>query len=103
MATWQTSVYLGSEGNEGCANGLGYDVVKSMASPFLQKQRHTYFDNFFTGIGIMDYLLAQSTYARGTVQVNRKGLLPCAKKKLKQGEMVESERGHLLFTKWRDK
>ena len=97
------SVYLGSEGNEGHTNGLSYDVVKSMASPFLHKHRHAYFDNFFTGIGIMDYLLAQNTYACGTVQVKRKGLPPCVKKKLKQGEIVKAQRGHLLFTKWHDK
>jgi len=57
------SVYLGSKRNEGRKNGLGYDVVKSMASPFLHKHKHTCFDNFFTGIGIMDYLLAQNSYA----------------------------------------
>ena len=96
-------VYLGSERNEGRKNSLSYDVVKSMASPFLHKHRHTYFDNFFTGIGIMDYLLARNTYACGTVWVNRKGLLPCVKKKLKQGEMVKDQHGHLLFTKWHDK
>ena len=97
------SVNLGSKGNEGCTNGLGYDVVKSMASPFLHKHRHAYFDNFFTGIGIMDYLLAQNTYACGTVRVNRKGLPPCVKKKLKQREIVKAQRGHLLFTKWHNK
>lgn len=97
------SVYLGSKGNEGRTNGLSYNVVKSMASPFLHKHRHAYFDNFFTGIGIMDYLLAQNTYACGTVRVNKKGLPPCVKKKLKQGEIVKAQCGHLLFTKWHDK
>ena len=62
-----------------------------------------FFDNFFTGTGLMDYLLAQNTYASGTVRVNRKDLPPCAKRKLKQGEMVRAQRGHLLFTKWHDK
>ena len=97
------SVYLGSEGNEGRANGLGFNVVTSMAHPFFNKHRHIYFDNFFTGTVLMDYLLARDTYACGAVRVNRKGLPPCEKKKLKQGEMVHAQHGHLLFTKWHDK
>lgn len=60
------------------------------------------FDNFFMGIALMDYLLAHNIYAWGTVQVKRKGSLPCAKKKLKQGEMVQAQCGHLLFTKWHE-
>ena len=32
-----------------------------------------------------------------------KDLLPCAKQKLKQGEIVTAQRGALVFTKWHDK
>ena len=42
------SVYLGKEANVPRVNGLGYDVVMKMASPFLKKHRHIFFDNFFT-------------------------------------------------------
>ncbi|XP_068720561.1 piggyBac transposable element-derived protein 4-like [Montipora capricornis] len=41
------SVYLGQEGNEHRIHGLGYDVVMKMESPFLNKNRHIFFDNFF--------------------------------------------------------
>lgn len=61
------SVYLWREGNEGHANGLGYDAVIDMACPFLHKPQHIYFDNFFTGTIIIDYLLAQDTNACETV------------------------------------
>ena len=80
------SVYLGKEGNVPRANGLGYDVVMKMASPFLKNHRHIFFDNFFTSTKLMEDLLAQDTYACGTVRSNRRDLPPCAKNKLRHKE-----------------
>lgn len=74
-----------------------------MASPFLKMHRHVFFDNFFTSTKLMDDLLAQDTYACGTVRCNRKDLPPCVKNKLWQGEKVSAQRGKLIFTKWHDK
>lgn len=48
----------------------------------------------------MEHLLAQNTYACGTVRCNRKDLPPCAKSKLRQGEKVCAQRGKVVFTKW---
>ena len=98
-----SSLYLGQEGNEHRIHGLGYDVVMKMATPFLNKNRHIFFDNFFSSSFLFDCLLAQNTYACGTVRCNRKDLPPCAKQKLKQGEIVTAQRGALVFTKWHDK
>lgn len=56
------SVYLGKEANAPRNNGLGYDVVIKMASPFLKMHRHVFFDNSFTSTMLMDDLLAQDTY-----------------------------------------
>ena len=61
------SVYLGKEADAPRNNGLGYDVVMKMASPFLKKRRHVFFHKFFTSTKLMDDLLAQDTYACGTV------------------------------------
>ena len=61
------SVYLGKEANVPHVNGLGYDVVMRMASPFLKKHRYIFFDNFFTSTKLMEDLLAQDTYACRTV------------------------------------
>ena len=97
------SVYLGKEANVPRVNGLGYDVVMKMATPFLKKHRHIFFDNFFTSTKLMEDLLAQDTYACGTVRSNRKDLPPCAKNKLRQGEKVSAQRGKIVFTKWHDK
>ena len=51
----------------------------------------------------MEDLLAQDTYACGTVRSNQKDLPPCAKNKLRQGEKVCTQRGKIIFTKWHDK
>ena len=51
----------------------------------------------------MEHLLAQNTYACGTVRCNRKDLPPCSKNKLIQGERVSAQRNQLVFTKWHDK
>lgn len=96
------AVYLGQEG-EARLHGLGYDVVMKMARPFLNKNRHIFFDNFFTSTILMQHLLAQNTYACGTVRCNRKDLPPCSKNKLQQGERVSAQRNQLVFTKWHDK
>lgn len=58
------SVDLGKEANAPNNNGLGYDVVIRMASPFLKMHRHVFFDNFLTSLKLMDDPLAQDTYAR---------------------------------------
>ena len=71
------AVYLGQEGNQARLHGLGYDVVMKMARPFLNKNRHVFFDNFFTSTTLMEHLLAQNTYACGTVRSNQKDLPPC--------------------------
>ncbi|XP_068671890.1 piggyBac transposable element-derived protein 4-like [Montipora foliosa] len=96
------AVYLSQEG-QARLHGLGYDVVMKMATPFLNKYRHIFFDNFFTSTNLMEHLLAQNTYACGTVRCNRKDLPPCSKNKLKQGERVSAQRNQLVFTKWHDK
>ena len=41
-------VYLGKEANQRPRiYGLGYDVVTKMVRPFMNKNHHVYFDNFF--------------------------------------------------------
>ena len=98
------AVYLGqAENNRRRIHGLGYDVVMKMTEPFLNNYRHIFFDNFFTSTRLLDHLFAQNTYACGTVRSNRKDLPPCAKHKLRFGEMARAQRGQLVFTKWHDK
>ena len=97
-------VYLGRKAGFQREYGLGYDVVTTLVRPYLNKNHHIYFDNFFSSVKLFDDLLKKKTYACGTVRTNRKGLLPCAGRKLRaQGETLRRQRGNLLFTKWHDK
>ncbi|KAK3735138.1 hypothetical protein QZH41_000008 [Actinostola sp. cb2023] len=97
-------VYLGSEQGNQRIHGLGYDVVMKMARPYLNTNRHLYFDNFFSSPKLVQHLEEQNTYACSTVRCNRKEMPPCAKDKLRQpGELLRMQKGNLLFTKWHDK
>ena len=97
-------MYLGKDSDRPRDYGLGYNVVMEMVGPFLNKNHHIYFDNFFSSPKLLEDLLKEKTYACATVRPNRKGLPPCAKRKLKQkGETVCSQKSNLLFTKWHDK
>ena len=98
------SVYLGSEEGNPRIHGLGYAVVMDMVKPYLNKNHHVFFDNFFSGPRLLEHLELQDTYACSTVRCNRKDLPPCAKDKLgKPGELVQAQKGHMMFAKWHDK
>ena len=52
-------VYLGKETNAAPRNGLGYEVVMDISRPFLGKNHHVYFDNFFSLPKLLDILVAE--------------------------------------------
>ena len=95
-------VYLGKEGTHRRIYGLGYDVTK-LIRPFMNKNHHVYFDNFFSSTTLLEHLEANKTYACATVRCNRKDLPRCAKEKLRPGQKVVSQKGNVMFTKWHDK
>ena len=78
------SVYLESEGQKRRIHGLEYDVVMNMARPFLNRNNHVFFDNFFSSPILLEHLLDQQTYTCSTVRCTRRDLPPCAKNKLHQ-------------------
>ena len=96
-------VYLGKEGTQHRIYGLGYDVVMKFIRPFMNKNHHVYFDNFFSSTTLLEHLEANGTYAYATVRCNRKDLPWCAKEKLRPGQKVISQKGNVIFTKWHDK
>ena len=97
-------VYLGKElDGRPRIYGLGYDVVHKLIRPFMNRNHHVFFDNFFTTTKLLEHLETNDTYACGTVRCNRKDLPPCAKNKLRVGEKVVRQKGHVVFTKWHDK
>ena len=97
------NTYLGKEVGQTLTHGLGYRVVTRLVQPFMNKNHHIFFDNFFSSVRLVEHLEAQDTFACGTVRVNRKGIPNAAKTKLKPGEKVVRQKGNLVFTKWHDK
>ena len=67
------------------------------------------YDRLFKVRRIMNMVLSnfkqvyKNTYACGTARCTRKDLPPCAKHKLRLGEMAWAKCGQLVFTKWHDK
>ena len=97
-------VYLGSEEGVRRIHGLGYDVVMKMIQPYMNKNHHVYFDNFFSSPVLLEHLELQQTYACSTVRCSRKGLPACASNKLtRPGQLVQAQKGNIVFTKWHDK
>ena len=69
--------------------------------------RHVYFDNFFTGVGLLLDLLKSGLYGCGTLRSNRKGfpedLKPVVKKGMKQrGESQTQQYHNLTVSVWQD-
>lgn len=97
-------VYLGKEANQQPRiYGLGNDVETKIIRAFLNKNHHVYFDNFFSSVKLLERLETNDTYACFTVRINRKDLPPCAKDKLRAGQKLVRQKGHVVFTKWHDK
>ena len=97
-------VYLGKEPNQRPRiYGLGYDVVTSMIRPYMNKNHHVFFDNFFSSVKLLEHLESNDTYACATVRTNRKDLPPCVKDKLRPGQKLVRQKGKVVFTKWHDK
>ena len=96
--------YLAKQPSRVLANGLGYSVVMELMRPFLNKNHHVYFDNFFSSPKLLQNLLNEGTYACSTVCAGRVGLPPSSRRKLKrEGEMICEQKGNLVYTKWHDK
>ncbi|XP_033731775.1 piggyBac transposable element-derived protein 4-like, partial [Pecten maximus] len=97
-------VYTGRQGPDP-EHGLGERVVWDLTRHIARKNHHVFCDNYFTSVNLFERLLAENTYACGTVRVNRKGLpkeVTTAKLKI-QGDMVQRQKGNLVATAWRDK
>ena len=72
-------VYLGKQRGRVLVNGLGYSVVMELMNPFLNKNHHVYFDNFFSSPKLLEDLQNEGTYACSTVRAGRVGLLPSSR------------------------
>ena len=70
--------------------GLRYYVVWTLGEPYLDNNRHFFFDNFFTSADLMRDLQSRNTYACGTVRQNRKDFpANLMRMKLVAGEVID--------------
>ena len=71
----QFDVYLGRSGNRtDSTNGLYFDVVDKLTESLHGGNHHVYFDNLYTSVPLLKYLLTKKVYACGTVCRNRRHL-----------------------------
>ena len=69
-----------------------------MIQPYMNKNHHVYFDNFFSSPVLLEHLELQQTYACSTVRCNHKGLPACASNKLtRPGQLVQAQKGNIVF------
>ena len=107
----QFECYAGKKENNvlpASRNGLIFDVVEKLTRPLNHKNHHVYFDNFYTSIPTLLYLLSKNVFACGTIQLNRGEIPPGIKQfgdKGQRGEhIVYQDKRHpnLTICAWRD-
>lgn len=102
--TLNLDVYTGAaEGKK--EKGLAYAVVMKMMENFFDKNHVVVMDNFFPSVPLFLDLLSRSTYACGTVRLNRKFLPEEYKQRenLSPGDHIFWQSGNLVATIWKDK
>ena len=99
-------VYTGKKGDQ-VEKGLGEGVVRRLTHNILNRNHQVYFDNFFTSINLLVYLLKNGTYASGTLRTNRVGF-PCQLKQFikkglpKRGDNIIVQSGPVAVSIWQD-
>ena len=76
-------------GGKKSENSSPYDAVMKLMEGYLDKHHVVVMDNYFTSVPLFTDLLARSTYASGTLRLNRK-YLPNECKEKKDMEPGES-------------
>jgi hypothetical protein len=103
----QFEIYLGRNGGQPSLNGAYFDIISRLSEPLLNNYHTIFFDNAYTSVPIMMYLLQNATYACGTVRVNRRFMPESLKRDndLARGEFVvlqDENTKHLTATMWKD-
>lgn len=107
--TFDFDVYIGKKaGHEPSENGLGYDTVIRLVTPFLNQSYHLYFDNFYTSLKLVKDLFSIGIPSTGTAAENRKGFPAYMKKgkewvkKKERDPMRWQHDGVCLAQQWKD-
>ena len=85
-------------------NGMTHAVVMKLVSPLKDRGHHVYTDNFYTSPCLFSELRESGFGACGTLRINRRGLPPAIKQKIRKGEkkVIKLDRS-LIAIKWHDK
>ncbi|KAK3789400.1 hypothetical protein RRG08_005548 [Elysia crispata] len=83
-------------------HGLGY-VVWSLGQPYLWKNHHFYYDNFFSSVKFAQNLLDYGTDSCSTIKQNRKKWPTDLSGNLEKGQSKMNQIGNLVACWWRDK
>ena len=100
---YDLNVYTGASG--GRETALGEKVVLKLSDSIKGRHHQLFFDNYFTSVNLLSTLLANGTYACGTIRTNRKQYpaeISEEVKKLSRGEFVFRQSGNLVATAWKD-
>ena len=96
-------VYVGATDER--VGALGEKVVMKLSEAISGQHHQVYCDNYFTSIPLLQKLLAQDTYACGTIRTNRK-MYPkqmCEEaKRLRRGEFLFRQSGNIVAVAWKD-
>ena len=67
-------VYTGkAAGRNVSDNGIGYDVVMKLITPFLNQGYRLFFDNFYTSVNLVKHLFERGVPSTGTISETRRG------------------------------
>lgn len=106
--TMNFMVNRGKEGEILSTNGLAYDVVMKLPSPFLDQRYRIYMDNYYTSPVLLKDLFEKDTYATGTMAKNRKGFPKEIKEKMAEynkkprGSGIYVRDKEVVYTVWKD-
>jgi hypothetical protein len=92
-------------GGKKSENSSPYNAVMKLMEGYLDKHHVVVMDNYFTSVPLFTDLLERSTYACGTVRLNRKYLPSTFKEKrdMEPGESHYWQSNNFVATLWQDK
>ena len=102
----EMEIYLGKANTAPTQRGVYFDVVDRLTKNIQGKHHRLFFDNLYTGVPLVLYLLEKQIYSTGTIRQNRKfipGQWPTGK--FSRGEhkaLQDKNNPHLTLTAWQD-
>ena len=111
--TLDFDIYCGSAHQDGpSANGIAYDVVVKLTTPFVGQGYQLFCDNFYTSPKLFSSLLKNGIAATGTLRPNRSGVpkeiqvlkQKLEKKKVKRGTgyYIRPRNSRNVYITWKD-